>query len=69
MSKVSIIVPVYNSEKYLGDCVDSLLSQTHDDLEIIIVDDCSKDKSYDVMRRIKDNNPRRIKVIRSILLC
>lgn len=65
MSKVSIIVPVYNSEKYLGDCVDSLLSQTHDDLEIIIVDDCSKDKSYDVMRRIKDNNPRRIKVIRN----
>ena len=65
MSKVSIIVPVYNSEKYLRECIDSLLYQTHDDLEIIMVDDCSKDKSYDVMRRIKDNNPRRIKVIKN----
>ena len=65
MPKVSIIVPVYNSEKYLRECIDSLLYQTHDDLEIIMVDDCSKDKSYDVMRRIKDNNPRRIKVIKN----
>lgn len=65
MAKVSIIIPVYNSEKYLNGCVDSLLSQTHDDIEIILIDDCSKDNSYEIMRRIKDNNPRRVKIIKN----
>ena len=37
--KLSIIVPVYKVEEYLGECVDSLLSQTIDDYEIILVDD------------------------------
>lgn len=39
--KLSIIVPVYKVEEYLGECVDSLLSQTIDDYEIILVDDGS----------------------------
>lgn len=43
--KISIIVPVYNTEKYLARCLDSLLNQTHKDLQIIVVDDGSKDKS------------------------
>ena len=43
MSKVSIIVPVYNGEKVLKRCVESLLNQDHKDIEIILVDDGSKD--------------------------
>lgn len=42
---VSIIVPVYNAERTLGECVDSILSQTYPHFELLLVDDGSKDKS------------------------
>lgn len=47
---VSIIVPVYNIEKYIGNCIDSLVSQTYENLEIICIDDGSKDKSAEIIR-------------------
>ena len=43
MLKVSVIVPVYNVEKYLEKCLESLVTQTLSDIEIITVDDCSTD--------------------------
>lgn len=45
---VSVIIPMYNAEKYVGKCLDSLLKQTYRDLEIIIVNDGSKDHSREI---------------------
>ena len=49
MPKVSIIVPVYNVEKYLEKCLDSLINQTLKDIEIICVNDGSKDNSLKIL--------------------
>lgn len=48
MSKVSIIVPIYNVEKYLGKCLDSLMNQTMKDIEILAINDGTKDKSGEI---------------------
>ena len=45
MSKISVIVPVYNTEKYLHRCIDSILAQTFTDFELLLIDDGSKDNS------------------------
>ena len=47
--KLSVIVPVYNAEKYLRDCVGSLLGQTIDDYELNLVDDGSTDDSLELL--------------------
>ena len=46
---VSVIIPVYNAEKYIGDCLTSLANQTFADFEVIVVDDCSSDNSRAVV--------------------
>ncbi len=48
MPTLSVIVPVYNGEKYLRECLDSILSQTYKDFELILINDGSKDKSKDI---------------------
>ena len=57
--KISVIIPVYNEEKNIGRTIESLLSQTFGDYEIIAVNDASKDNSIDVLNRYKD----RVKII------
>ncbi len=47
--KVSIIIAIYNIEKYLGECLNSVINQTYKDLEIILVNDGSSDRSLDIM--------------------
>lgn len=60
-SKVSIIVPVYNVENYLGKCLDSLLNQSYDNIEIIVVNDGSKDRSWEIIEDYTHKFPEKIK--------
>ncbi len=62
MPKVSIIIPVYNTEKYLRKCLDSVCNQTLKDIEIICVNDCSKDNSLEILEEYSVND-KRIKII------
>lgn len=62
MELITIIVPVYNVEKYLKECIDSLINQTYQNLEIILIDDGSKDKSGKICDKYTDLD-NRIKVI------
>src|SRR3989344_2183131 len=52
--RVSVIMPVYNGEKYIADSVQSVLAQTFTDFELIIINDSSTDKTLEVLRRFKD---------------
>ncbi len=63
MKKVSVIVPVYNMEKYLIQCMDSLVNQTLDDIEIIFINDGSSDKSLDLIKEYKKHYSNKIKII------
>lgn len=58
MDTISVIVPVYNAEKYLNRCVESVLCQTYSDFELILIDDGSTDSSYDMCERIRDRDCR-----------
>ncbi|HQD92872.1 MAG TPA: glycosyltransferase family 2 protein [Bacilli bacterium] len=51
---VSVITPAYNSEEYIGETIKSVLSQTHENWEMIIVDDCSKDNTEVVVKKFDD---------------
>ena len=56
--KVSVIVPIYNVEKYLRRCVDSLVRQVHKNIEILLIDDCSTDESSIIAREYAAKYPQ-----------
>jgi len=55
---VSIIVPTYNNEKLIENCVMSIFNQSFSDFELIIVDDCSEDDTLKILEEIKDSRLR-----------
>ena len=55
MSKLSIIIPVYNTEQYLQECLDSICEQNFEDIQIICVNDCSTDNSFNILQQYKEH--------------
>ena len=55
MPKVSVIIAVYGVERYMERCARSLFEQTLDDIEFIFVDDCSSDRSIDILQKVFGN--------------
>ena len=62
MHKVTIVIPVYNAEAYVAECVESVLRQTYRDIEVVLVDDGSKDGSLGVCRGLAEKDER-VKVL------
>lgn len=61
--KFSVVMPLYNKEKYVGRAIESVLSQTHEDFKLLVVDDGSTDHSLDVVASYRDE---RIRIIRQV---
>ncbi|MBQ4168380.1 MAG: glycosyltransferase, partial [Bacteroidales bacterium] len=61
---VSVIVPVYNVEKFIGECVRSLFAQTLEEVEFIFVNDCTPDGSMEVVRKIMEEFPGRADAVK-----
>ncbi len=65
MAEISIIIPVYNVEKYLRQCLNSIKNQTFNDFEVILIDDFSTDNSYSIIEEFQSVDSR-FKVIKNI---
>ena len=61
---VSVIIPMYNAEKYIGECLDSILAQTFKNFEVIVVDDCSTDNSPAIVENYREKFGGRLKFSR-----
>lgn len=64
--KVSICVPIYGVEKYIERCARSLFEQTYENIEYIFIDDCTPDKSIEILKNVLDDYPLRKEVVRII---
>ena len=58
MPKVSVLVPIFNVEQYLEECLDSIVNQTLEDIEIICINDGSTDSSLKIIKKYAKNDPR-----------
>ncbi len=64
--KVSILIPVYGVEKYIERCSRSLFEQTYKNIEYVFVNDCTKDKSIDILKKVMDDYPERTSQVKII---
>ncbi len=62
MPYLSVVMSVYNGEKHLNEAIDSILSQTYENFEFIIIEDCSTDKTLEILKEFKEKD-NRIKII------
>ena len=55
---VSVIIPSYNSEKYIGETLESVCAQTYSDFEVLVMNDCSKDRTAEIVDMYARKDPR-----------
>lgn len=67
--KISVIIPTYNRAKLIKKSINSILNQTYDNIEVIVVDDCSTDNTEEVIKKIKDDRIRYIKLKKNSGAC
>ena len=56
--KVSVVIPIYNAEKYIGEAIEGILNQTYKDFELILVNDCSTDNTLEIMKEYAKKDER-----------
>ena len=61
--RIVIITPTYNAEKYIANCIRSVLQQDYENYQMIVIDDCSTDETYDIAKAFDDD--KKIKVLRN----
>ena len=64
MPKISIIIPMYNTEKYIAQCLESILNQTFNDYEVIVIDDCSTDDSIKIVESMKNKFENKLQLVK-----
>ena len=62
---VSIIIPTYNSSKFISETIHSILNQTYQNFEIIVIDDCSTDNTLSILKKIKNQSNKTIKIFKT----
>lgn len=62
----TVIVPAYNAEKYIAHCLDSIIHQTYENVEILVIDDGSSDKTGDIVESMADRDTRIINIRQKI---
>ena len=62
---ISVVIPLFNTEEYITECLDSLLAQTFQDFEVIVVDDCSTDKSVEIVESYAPKFKGRLRLART----
>ena len=62
---VSVVTPFYNTEKFLGECIESVLHQTYPNWQYVLVDNCSSDRSGEIAERYAQQYPEKIRVVRT----
>jgi glycosyltransferase involved in cell wall biosynthesis len=63
--RISVCIPAYNHEKYIGDCINSVLGQSFSDFEIVVTDDCSTDGTVEVVKSFSDSRIRLFQLARN----
>ncbi len=62
---LSILIPAYNVEKYIQECIESIWEQNYNNMEIIVVDDCSTDNTFDILKQLQKKSPVTFKLFRN----